>query len=50
MVQVNYVDVGKDMYLIEVPESLGGSVPRNYELQCTKKVITMFFPLVFKCK
>jgi len=34
---VNYVDVGKDMYLIEVPESLGGSVPRNYELQSTKK-------------
>uniref|UniRef100_A0A804UDM6 DNA mismatch repair protein n=1 Tax=Zea mays TaxID=4577 RepID=A0A804UDM6_MAIZE len=34
---VNYVNVGKDMYLIEVPESLGGSVPRNYELQSTKK-------------
>lgn len=34
---VNYVNVGKDVYLIEVPESLGGSVPRNYELQSTKK-------------
>ncbi|KAL5206458.1 hypothetical protein ABZP36_034667 [Zizania latifolia] len=34
---VMYVNVGKDMYLIEVPESLRGSVPRNYELQSTKK-------------
>lgn len=34
---VKYVDVGKDTYLIEVSESLGGSVPRNYELQSTKK-------------
>uniref|UniRef100_K3ZQ28 DNA mismatch repair protein n=1 Tax=Setaria italica TaxID=4555 RepID=K3ZQ28_SETIT len=34
---VDYVNVGKDMYLIEVPESLGGSVPGNYELQSTKK-------------
>jgi len=34
---VSYVDVGKDMYLIEVPESLGGSVPGNYQLQSTKK-------------
>ncbi|CAN6166912.1 unnamed protein product [Urochloa humidicola] len=33
----NYVNVGKDMYLIEVPEDLGGSVPENYELQSTKK-------------
>ncbi|CAO2194436.1 unnamed protein product, partial [Urochloa humidicola] len=33
----NYVNVGKDMYLIEVPEDLGGSVPENYELQYTKK-------------
>ncbi|KAG2634956.1 hypothetical protein PVAP13_2NG321800 [Panicum virgatum] len=34
---VTYVNVGKDMYLIEVPESLGGSVPGNYQLQSTKK-------------
>ncbi|XP_062194119.1 DNA mismatch repair protein MSH6-like isoform X2 [Phragmites australis] len=34
---VNYVNVGKDIYLIEVPESLGGAVPGNYELQSTKK-------------
>ncbi|KAF8657666.1 hypothetical protein HU200_059821 [Digitaria exilis] len=34
---VNYVNVGKDMYLLEVPESLRGSVPANYQLQSTKK-------------
>jgi DNA mismatch repair protein MSH6 len=44
MVQVDYVNVGKDVYLIEVPESLKGFVPGNYELQSTKKVIRMFFP------
>jgi hypothetical protein len=38
MMQINYVNVGKDAYLLEVPESLGGSVPRNYELQSSKKV------------
>lgn len=36
--QISYVNVGKDTYLLEVPESLGGSVPRNYELQSSKKV------------
>ncbi|XP_078179988.1 MUTS homolog 6 [Carex rostrata] len=34
---INYVNVGKDKYLLEVPESLGGSVPRNYTLQASKK-------------
>ena len=34
------------MYLIEVPESLGGSVPGNYQLQSTKKVI-MPFPFLY---
>ena len=38
MLQVDYVTVGKDTYLIEVPESLKGSVPSNYEMQSTKKV------------
>jgi hypothetical protein len=42
-VQANYVNVGKDMYLIEVPESLGASVPEDYELQSTKKVMEYFF-------
>uniref|UniRef100_A0A0E0M117 DNA mismatch repair protein n=1 Tax=Oryza punctata TaxID=4537 RepID=A0A0E0M117_ORYPU len=34
---VKYVNVGKDIYLLEVSENLRGSVPRNYELQSTKK-------------
>jgi DNA mismatch repair protein MSH6 len=38
VVQVDYVNVGKDTYLIEVSESLKGSVPSNYEMQSTKKV------------
>lgn len=37
LMQINYVNVGKDTYLLEVPESLGGSVPRNYTLQASKK-------------
>lgn len=34
---INYVTVGKDLYLLEVPEGLRGAVPRNYELQSSKK-------------
>ncbi|KAJ3705799.1 hypothetical protein LUZ61_009504 [Rhynchospora tenuis] len=34
---IDYVTVGKDTYLLEVPESSRGSVPRNYELQSSKK-------------
>lgn len=34
---INYVTIGKDAYLLEVPESLSGSVPRNYELRSSKK-------------
>ncbi|KAL5699852.1 DNA mismatch repair protein msh6 [Ranunculus cassubicifolius] len=34
---VNYVTVGKDLYLLEVPESLQGSIPRDYELRSSKK-------------
>lgn len=30
--------VGKDEYLLEVPESLQGVIPRDYELQSSKKV------------
>lgn len=35
---MNYVTVGKDEYLLEVPESLSGSVPRDYELCSSRKV------------
>ncbi|OAY70755.1 DNA mismatch repair protein MSH6, partial [Ananas comosus] len=34
---INYVTVGKDTFLLEVPESLRGAVPKNYELQSSKK-------------
>ncbi|KAK8540982.1 hypothetical protein V6N13_061030 [Hibiscus sabdariffa] len=34
---ITYVTVGKDAYLLQVPESLCGSVPRDYELHSSKK-------------
>ncbi|KAF6156960.1 hypothetical protein GIB67_039721 [Kingdonia uniflora] len=34
---ITYVTVGKDLYLLEVPESLQGCVPRDYELRSSKK-------------
>lgn len=37
-VKITYVTVGKEAYLLEVPESLRGSVPRDYELRSSKKV------------
>ncbi|XP_043720613.1 DNA mismatch repair protein MSH6 [Telopea speciosissima] len=34
---IDYVTVGKELYLLEVPESLRGNVPRDYELRSSKK-------------
>lgn len=34
---ISYVTIGKDAYLLEVPESLSGSIPRDYELRSSKK-------------
>lgn len=34
---ITYVTIGKELYLLEVPESLRGSVPRDYELRSSKK-------------
>lgn len=34
---INYVSVGKDCYLLEVPECLSGKVPKDYELKSSKK-------------
>ncbi|XP_030451393.2 DNA mismatch repair protein MSH6 [Syzygium oleosum] len=34
---ITYVTVGKEAYLLEVPESLRGKVPRDYELRSSKK-------------
>ncbi|XP_042414294.1 DNA mismatch repair protein MSH6 isoform X1 [Zingiber officinale] len=35
--EINYVTIGKDSYLLEVPESLGGAIPMEYEMQSSKK-------------
>lgn len=37
--QITYVTIGKDAYLLEVPESLRESIPQDYELRSSKKVI-----------
>ncbi|XP_020521076.1 DNA mismatch repair protein MSH6 isoform X2 [Amborella trichopoda] len=34
---INYVSVGKDHYLLEVPESLQQNIPRDYELRSSRK-------------
>ncbi|PON72400.1 DNA mismatch repair protein [Trema orientale] len=34
---ITYVTIGKEAYLLEVPESLRGCVPRDYELRSSKK-------------
>lgn len=34
---INYVTVGKDTYLLEVPENLISAIPQNYELRSSKK-------------
>ncbi|KAG8663592.1 hypothetical protein MANES_01G227200v8 [Manihot esculenta] len=34
---ISYVTVGKEAYLLEVPEHLGGNIPRDYELRSSKK-------------
>ncbi|XP_068662211.1 DNA mismatch repair protein MSH6 isoform X2 [Aristolochia californica] len=34
---IKYVTVGKESFLLEVPESLQGNVPRDYELRSSKK-------------
>ncbi|KAK4765995.1 hypothetical protein SAY87_007637 [Trapa incisa] len=34
---ISYVSVGKETYLLEVPERLRGSIPHDYELRSSKK-------------
>lgn len=34
---INFVTIGKEAYLLEVPESLRGNIPRDYELRSSKK-------------
>ncbi|GJV01525.1 DNA mismatch repair protein MSH6, partial [Tanacetum coccineum] len=45
---VNYVSIGKDSYLLEVPESLCGSLPSDYELQSSKKGFSRYWTPTIK--
>ncbi|KAL3517379.1 hypothetical protein ACH5RR_019968 [Cinchona calisaya] len=45
---INYVTVGKDAYLLEVPECLCRSIPREYELQSSKKGYFRYWTPVIK--
>ncbi|KAI3980709.1 hypothetical protein MKX01_025274 [Papaver californicum] len=40
---IKYVIVGKDTYLLEIPESLQGRVPQNYELRSSKKGVMRYW-------
>lgn len=40
---ITYVTVGKDIYLLEVPERLSGSVPKDYELRSSKKGFSRYW-------
>ncbi|GJT06519.1 DNA mismatch repair protein MSH6 [Tanacetum coccineum] len=45
---VNYVSIGKDSYLLEVPKSLCGSLPSDYELQSSKKGFSRYWTPTIK--
>ncbi|KAK4418061.1 DNA mismatch repair protein MSH6 [Sesamum alatum] len=43
-----YVTIGKDAYLLEVPESLSQSIPKEYELRSSKKGFYRYWTPVIK--
>ncbi|CAN6817417.1 unnamed protein product [Brassica oleracea] len=45
---IKYVTVGKDEYLLEVPESLSGSIPQDYELCSSKKGVFRYWTPTIK--
>ncbi|XP_073149982.1 DNA mismatch repair protein MSH6 isoform X2 [Henckelia pumila] len=45
---ISYVTVGKDAYLLEVPESLSHSIPKEYELRSSKKGYFRYWTPVIK--
>nr|XP_016507671.1 PREDICTED: DNA mismatch repair protein MSH6-like [Nicotiana tabacum] len=45
---IDYVTVGKDAYLLEVPECLCRSIPKEYELQSSKKGYFRYWNPVLK--
>lgn len=40
---ITYVNVGKDTYLLEVPENLCRNIPRDYELRSSKKGFSRYW-------
>ncbi|KAK7259232.1 hypothetical protein RIF29_24833 [Crotalaria pallida] len=40
---ITYVTVGKDAYLLEVPENSCGNIPRDYELRSSKKGFSRYW-------
>ncbi|XP_073283875.1 DNA mismatch repair protein MSH6 [Primulina huaijiensis] len=45
---ISYVTVGKDEYLLEVPESLSDRIPKEYELRSSKKGYFRYWSPVIK--
>ncbi|KAK9055861.1 hypothetical protein SSX86_026948 [Deinandra increscens subsp. villosa] len=45
---ISYVTVGKESYLLEVPESLSESLPSDYELQSSKKGFARYWTPTIK--
>ncbi|XP_051141836.1 DNA mismatch repair protein MSH6 isoform X2 [Andrographis paniculata] len=45
---IRYVTIGKDAYLLEVPESLSHSIPKEYELKSSKKGFFRYWTPVIK--
>ncbi|XP_076896230.1 DNA mismatch repair protein MSH6-like isoform X2 [Bidens hawaiensis] len=45
---IDYVTVGKDSYLLEIPESLSGSLPSDYERQSSKKGVSRYWTPAIK--
>ncbi|KAL6525912.1 hypothetical protein OROMI_030307 [Orobanche minor] len=45
---ISFVTIGKDAYLLEVPESLSESIPKEYELRSSKKGFCRYWTPVIK--
>ncbi|KAL6515922.1 hypothetical protein OROGR_019227 [Orobanche gracilis] len=45
---ISFVTIGKDAYLLEVPESLSQSIPKEYELRSSKKGFCRYWTPVIK--
>ncbi|XP_057782207.1 DNA mismatch repair protein MSH6 [Salvia miltiorrhiza] len=45
---ISYVTIGKDTYLLEVPESLSQEIPKEFELRSSKKGFARYWSPVIK--